>query len=48
MVELRDESGEVLVASDAKAILKATKCDLCIDQYGGPEVRARHCPATTP
>ena len=36
MVEARDESGRILVASDAKPIVKATKCDLCLDQYGGP------------
>lgn len=36
MVEVRSESGEILVASDARPILKATKCDLCVDQHGGP------------
>jgi Fe-S-cluster-containing dehydrogenase component/CRP-like cAMP-binding protein len=36
MVEARDESGGILIASDAKPIVKATKCDLCLDQYGGP------------
>ncbi|MFA6289646.1 MAG: cyclic nucleotide-binding domain-containing protein [Opitutaceae bacterium] len=43
MVELRDEDGNILVASDAKPIVKATKCDLCIDQYGGPACE-RACP----
>ena len=36
MVEARDESGGILLANDAKPIVKATKCDLCLDQYGGP------------
>jgi Fe-S-cluster-containing dehydrogenase component len=44
MVEIRDESGNILVASnDAKPIMKATKCDLCLDQYGGPACE-RACP----
>jgi Fe-S-cluster-containing dehydrogenase component/CRP-like cAMP-binding protein len=44
MVEIRDESGAILVASnDAKPIMKATKCDLCLDQYGGPACE-RACP----
>ena len=43
MVELRDEDGEILVARDARPIVKATKCDLCIDQYGGPACE-RACP----
>ena len=43
IVETRDASGEILVASDAKPILKATKCDLCLDQLGGPAC-VRACP----
>lgn len=43
MVEQRSRDGEILVASDAKPIVKATKCDLCIDQYGGPACE-RACP----
>ncbi|MSU23488.1 MAG: cyclic nucleotide-binding domain-containing protein [Opitutus sp.] len=43
MVETRDDTGEILVASDAKPILKATKCDLCVDQMGGPACE-RACP----
>ncbi len=43
MTEQRDEDGNILVASDAKPIVKATKCDLCIDQYGGPACE-RACP----
>jgi Fe-S-cluster-containing dehydrogenase component/CRP-like cAMP-binding protein len=43
MVEVRDRSGRILVASDANSILKATKCDLCIDQFGGPACE-RACP----
>jgi Fe-S-cluster-containing dehydrogenase component/CRP-like cAMP-binding protein len=43
MVEVRDASGRLLVASDSNPIHKATKCDLCIDQYGGPACE-RACP----
>lgn len=43
MVEARNRAGEILVATDAKPILKATKCDLCIDQSGGPAC-VRSCP----
>jgi len=43
MTEQRDEEGAILVASDARPIVKATKCDLCIDQYGGPACE-RACP----
>ena len=43
MVEARDDTGEILIASDAKPILKATKCDLCVDQHGGPAC-VRACP----
>ncbi|MCX6938843.1 MAG: 4Fe-4S dicluster domain-containing protein [Verrucomicrobia bacterium] len=43
MVEVRDETGRALLAQDAKPILKATKCDLCLDQLGGPAC-VRACP----
>ena len=43
MTEQHDENGAILVASDAKPIVKATKCDLCLDQYGGPACE-RACP----
>jgi Fe-S-cluster-containing dehydrogenase component len=43
MVEVRDETGEIVVARDARPIKKATKCDLCLDQYGGPAC-VRACP----
>ncbi|HNC24741.1 MAG TPA: cyclic nucleotide-binding domain-containing protein [Opitutaceae bacterium] len=43
MVEQRAPTGEILVAADARPIFKATKCDLCIDQYGGPAC-VRACP----
>jgi len=43
MTEQRDETGAILIASDSKPIVKATKCDLCIDQYGGPACE-RACP----
>ena len=43
MVEIRDEAGRILVASDGIPIQKATKCDLCIEQFGGPACE-RACP----
>jgi Fe-S-cluster-containing dehydrogenase component/CRP-like cAMP-binding protein len=43
MVEVRDGEGRILLASDSIPIHKATKCDLCIDQYGGPACE-RACP----
>jgi Fe-S-cluster-containing dehydrogenase component len=43
MVETRDDDGQLLVAKDQKPLLKATKCDLCLDQLGGPAC-VRACP----
>jgi Fe-S-cluster-containing dehydrogenase component/CRP-like cAMP-binding protein len=43
MVEIRDERGEFMVGEDFKPILKATKCDLCVESYGGPACE-RACP----
>ena len=43
MVEIRDEKGEFLVDKEMKPILKATKCDLCVEQMGGPACE-RACP----
>ncbi len=43
MVETRDESGEFLVDKEMKPILKATKCDLCVEQITGPSCQ-RACP----
>ena len=43
MVEIRNEAGVNVLGSDLKPILKATKCDLCIDQLGGPACQ-RACP----
>jgi Fe-S-cluster-containing dehydrogenase component/CRP-like cAMP-binding protein len=43
MVEIRDETGAFMADKDFKPILKATKCDLCATQYGGPAC-ARACP----
>jgi Fe-S-cluster-containing dehydrogenase component/CRP-like cAMP-binding protein len=43
MVEIRDETGAFMVDKDLKPILKATKCDLCASQYGGPACQ-RACP----
>ncbi len=44
MVEIRDSRGAILV-DDAthQPILKATKCDLCVDHSGGPACQ-RACP----
>ena len=37
MVEINDIKGNPILDFDThKPILKATKCDLCIDQLGGP------------
>lgn len=43
MVEARDDRGAVVIDQDFKPILKATKCDLCIEQLGGPACE-RACP----
>ena len=44
MVEIRDEfGGTVLDKNSNTPIIKATKCDLCIDQPGGPACQ-RACP----
>ena len=44
LVEIRDQSGAFIVDSDSKQpIVKATKCDLCHGQFGGPAC-ARACP----
>jgi Fe-S-cluster-containing dehydrogenase component len=44
MVEVRDRRGHFIVDADtSQPILKATKCDLCVDQWGGPACQ-RACP----
>ena len=44
MVEIRDENGDFIVDQDTQApIVKATKCDLCLEQPGGPACQ-RACP----
>ncbi len=43
MVEIREEDGAFMVDKDMKPIVKATKCDLCSDQLGGPACE-RSCP----
>lgn len=43
MVDIRDERGEFMVGEDLKPISKATKCDLCVENYGGPACE-RACP----
>jgi Fe-S-cluster-containing hydrogenase component 2 len=36
MVEVRSTQGQFLVDDEQQPILKATKCDLCVEQTGGP------------
>ena len=44
MVEIRDRHGEFIVDQDTQTpILKASKCDLCLDQLAGPAC-VRACP----
>jgi len=44
MVEIRDEKGMLIRATKHQMpISKATKCDLCVDQLGGPACQ-RACP----
>jgi Fe-S-cluster-containing dehydrogenase component/CRP-like cAMP-binding protein len=43
MVEVRDAKGEFMVDQELKPIAKATKCDLCVENYGGPACE-RACP----
>jgi Fe-S-cluster-containing dehydrogenase component/CRP-like cAMP-binding protein len=43
MVDIRDEAGAFMVDKDAKPISKATKCDLCVENRGGPACQ-RACP----
>jgi Fe-S-cluster-containing dehydrogenase component/CRP-like cAMP-binding protein len=44
MVDIRDENGRfILNQATGSPVMKATKCDLCIDQPGGPACQ-RACP----
>jgi Fe-S-cluster-containing dehydrogenase component/CRP-like cAMP-binding protein len=43
MVDIRDERGRPILGEDMKPIAKATKCDLCVENYGGPACE-RACP----
>ena len=43
MVEIREEAGQFMVDKEMKPIVKATKCDLCVEQMGGPACE-RACP----
>ena len=43
MVEIRDENGEFMVDQEMKPIAKATKCDMCVENHGGPACQ-RACP----
>lgn len=43
MVEIRGRDGNILVDAESRPILRATKCDLCVDQLTGPACQ-RACP----
>lgn len=43
MVEIRDPDGDFVVDQQAQPILKATKCDLCVEQITGPACQ-QACP----
>ena len=43
MVEARDGDGAFVTDRELRPILKATKCDLCLEQPGGPACE-RACP----
>jgi Fe-S-cluster-containing dehydrogenase component len=43
MVEIRDEEGRVITDAEMAPLHKATKCDLCFEQWGGPACE-RACP----
>ncbi len=43
MVEIRDRQGNLQIDSRNQPIVQATKCDLCVDQIGGPACQ-RACP----
>lgn len=43
MVEIHDEQGRVITDADMAPLHKATKCDLCFEQLGGPACE-RACP----
>jgi Fe-S-cluster-containing dehydrogenase component/CRP-like cAMP-binding protein len=43
LVEIANPSGAPVVDDEGRPIVKATKCDLCVEQLGGPAC-ARACP----
>jgi Fe-S-cluster-containing dehydrogenase component/CRP-like cAMP-binding protein len=43
MVDIQDETGTPMVDQDLRPIIKATKCDLCVENVGGPACE-RACP----
>lgn len=43
MVEIRDKRGELRLKDNGKPELRATKCDLCMENHGGPACQ-RACP----
>ena len=45
MVKQRDKYDNFLLGENGKSVLKASKCDLCIDIFGGPAC-VRACPTS--
>jgi Fe-S-cluster-containing dehydrogenase component len=43
MVEVRNKRGKVMVDQSLNPLTRATKCDLCVEQIGGPAC-VRACP----
>ena len=43
MVEVRDRAGAIVRDDSGSNLLKATKCDLCVEQVSGPACQ-RACP----
>jgi Fe-S-cluster-containing dehydrogenase component/CRP-like cAMP-binding protein len=43
MVEIRNKNGAIRLDENNKPVVQATKCDLCVDQIGGPSCQ-RACP----
>ena len=43
MAEIRDTNGNFYVDEQSRPLMKATKCDLCLEQWGGPACQ-RACP----
>ena len=43
MVDIHDEQGRPVLATDGSPVRQATKCDLCVGRFGGPACE-RACP----